>query len=352
MNLEEIKELKALNDSPFPIKSRSSFKDGYINVNHKISIRIENVASYFETNQDISVYNHSGQEIGVLCFTKQLGETNWRALTENQFIAFLSEGNYGDRENNFKFDYNYLIIHDSEYDNYKDYYWESSSIWGGFNHLTSVPMVNYKKAVSEIHLWPIELDKDIFKENSRRAVLQPFGHERFLKLYHLLELRFDVDVVKEIQKLDIETNPEKIGQILNDYSQKEFLRLRHIIETNCINTPQLVSFLNQITNFQPLAEQIFYKFGKDSNPFKDFVKFKSVTPFGFAENTLVANGVNFQGNYGKFINHLASYWIYRIRCSIAHNKIGEYIISHGEEDFLVEFAEPLLKEVLKQCFKR
>ena len=55
-------------------------------------------------------------------------------------------------------------------------------------------------------------------------------------------------------------------------------------------------------------------------------------------------------NYKTFILNLASYWIYRIRSSIAHSKIGEYQLSYTDEAFMIEFAEPLLQEIVIQCF--
>jgi hypothetical protein len=110
--------------------------------------------------------------------------------------------------------------------------------------------------------------------------------------------------------------------------------------------------LNLITNHQNIALEIFYKFGKTSNPLKSEIDFSKVVPFGFEENILKSKSISFHANHPKFIKHLASYWIYRIRCCIAHNKIGEYILSHSEEEFIAEFAEPLIKEVIIQSFKK
>ena len=352
MTFEEIKQLKESGDAPFKIKSRSLFRDGYINVNHSIPIQVDVTASFFDKSSDVSIYSPAGAEIGTLCFTKNLGNQNWRSLTENQFIAFLSEASYANREEDYKFDYDYLIIHDSFYEEYINNYMDTSSIWGGFNHTLSNPMLSHKISINRIDIQELDVPKEIYKENARRSVLQPFGHERFLKLYHLLELRFDLDVIEEIKGLDIETEPEKIGKIFTQYSKTEFPRLKSIIESNCTDIDPLVLRLNEIRHFASIANQMFYTFGKDSNPFKDDTKFNQVVPFGFDENALRKNSVNFQGNHPKFITSLTSYWIYRIRCSIAHNKIGEYIISQSEENFLVEFAEPLIKEVIKQCFKR
>ncbi|NES18002.1 MAG: hypothetical protein F6K41_03525 [Symploca sp. SIO3E6] len=54
--------------------------------------------------------------------------------------------------------------------------------------------------------------------------------------------------------------------------------------------------------------------------------------------------------YETIIIKIAAYWIYRVRSCIAHNRIGEYIMLPEDEEFIVEFAEPLLREVLYQVF--
>jgi hypothetical protein len=352
MTFQEVKELKTLNDAPYQIKSRSAFKDGFLNVNHKLALKVDQVSSYYDTSSDISVFDPQGVEIGVLCFTKELGKVNWRGVTENQFIAFVNEASFGDREDDYTFKYNYLILKDSSYDDYILKFKNTSSVWGGFNHLSTTPMIGYTKPITEIHISEIKLENNIFKENSQRAVIQPFAHERFLKLYHLLELRFDLEVVNEIKTLDFNLNPEKIGKIFTDYSLNELSRLKHIVERNINEIQPLTDCLNKIIDYQDLANEIFYKFGKNGSPMKELGDFINVVPFGFEEAHLKDHKINYQKNHSKFIKDLASYWIYRVRCSIAHNKIGEYILSWDNEEFIVEFAEPLLKEVLKQCFKK
>ena len=71
------------------------------------------------------------------------------------------------------------------------------------------------------------------------------------------------------------------------------------------------------------------------------------------DNNLISNKANRSNEeYSKLIIDIAVYWIYRIRCSIAHNRIGEYVMSIDDEEFVVNVVEPLLKEVLIQLFKK
>ena len=157
MILQEIKELKKIGNAPFKIKSRSNFKDDLINVNHKLAIKIEAVSSHYDTSADISIFGPNGSEVGTLCFTKEIGLTNWRRLTENQFIAFLNEASFADREDDFTFNYNYLVINDNFYDDYVSKYKENSSLWGGFNHPSTSQMLSYKKPITRINILEIKL---------------------------------------------------------------------------------------------------------------------------------------------------------------------------------------------------
>jgi hypothetical protein len=116
--------------------------------------------------------------------------------------------------------------------------------------------------------------------------------------------------------------------------------------------------LNNIKNYQQLGEDIFIKFGKTkgSNLYlSDVTKYNSLLsdPNSFTNSNSVKNFAKVPvSDYDKFIHTITSYWIYRVRCSIAHFKIGEYILTRDKENFIVEFAEPLIKEVLIQFYRK
>jgi hypothetical protein len=116
--------------------------------------------------------------------------------------------------------------------------------------------------------------------------------------------------------------------------------------------------LNNIKSFISLGEEIFIRFGKEKNSnfyLTDSIKYNALLSDAdaFTNPNSVKTHTNIQPtDYPKFIHTITSYWIYRIRCSIAHFKIGEYILTRDKEDFIVEFAEPLIKEVLIQFYKK
>ena len=354
MNLDELAKLKNSNEVlPFPIRSKSLKWRRKI-INHKIAIPVVSIASFFKNNYDISIIHPNLQEIGILCFTKEIGPISWNELTENQYVAFLTEANYNDKDSAYLFSNNYLVIKEQFYLEYVEKFMTESALWGNFFHGNpDINIETYKVDITEIKISQAKFDTSIFLENSVRAILQPFAFERYLKFYHLLELRFDVDVIKRIKLLDLETNTKAIGELLNDYKNKEFNRLLDILENYCTDIDSITERLNKVSSFYDIAIDIFYRFGtgKENNPLKEEALFAIISQSGFDEQILINNGFHYQRNYRGFILKLAAYWIYRVRCSVAHNKIGEYILTKTQENFIADFAEPLLKQVLLQCFR-
>ncbi|MGB0930316.1 MAG: hypothetical protein ACPGVB_06050, partial [Chitinophagales bacterium] len=203
----------------------------------------------------------------------------------------------------------------------------------------------------------LELPTTWHKQAMIRAVQQPYAFERFLKNYHLLELLFDWQLVQTIKSLGDDLQ-SAIKEVAN-YRKDDIERLKSILRLKCNNTDKLAKRLDSIKTFLPIAKEIFYTHGKPSNPLtkgenelQEIIDGGGFTDNENLKNCKISKKVNTQELYSKFITDLSAYWIYRVRCSIAHHKIGEYLMSPSDEQFMVEFAEPLLKEVLIQCFTR
>ena len=47
---------------------------------------------------------------------------------------------------------------------------------------------------------------------------------------------------------------------------------------------------------------------------------------------------------------IAAYQIYRLRSSIAHSRIGEYLLTDADDAMIREFGLPLIQEVAVQVF--
>jgi len=355
MTQSELTLLASEPNLPFAINSVSE-RWGQLVINNKIAIPVEKYSTHFNTEADISIFDNTGNEVGLICFTREKGLITWRNLTENQFIAFLIESEFLIREDPYRFSKNYIVINESFYEQYSADYKNTAPFWGGFYHSSPEFITNsYTTTIREIHLRDVVVPPSIFIENSMRAVAQPYAFERFLKFYHLLELRFDFEVIQKIQNLDVAAESERIGELLSDYSSNEIVRLEDLLLEYCYDIPAIVSKLNLACRFPAESKEMFFRFGstKKGNPFNgQEAKFDELILNGFDEQHLQQCGLNYQANFRKFIIKLVAFWIYRVRCSVAHSKIGEYMLTMGKENYLVEFAEPLLSEVIIQCFKR
>lgn len=354
MILSEIKSIQGDPILPFPIRQRSKRWQKLI-VNHWLAIKLEFVSSHYDKSADISIFDPAGNEIGFLCFTAHLGSVEMNMLTEQKYIAYLNEIDFNSFPGNHTFEYDYLIIHDSFYQSFKNSFENTSIIWGGFKTVggSSAASSNYISAVQSQRIDIIDhlnAPDNLSLETFLKALRQPFGFERFLKYYHVLELNFDNKLVQEIKLLNISTDAQKIGVLLNDYTRNDLDRLNYILNSAINDYRKIEIILNKISSYMANAETIFYTFGKLSNPIREHHKLITIIGSGgFTEGNCRAVGLG-NPDYNNFLCKVASYWIYRIRCSIAHNKIGEYLMVDSDEEFVVEFGEPLLKEILKQYY--
>jgi hypothetical protein len=363
-------DLKELDDSDLPYDiTHFSEHDGICTLNGMIPIPVDAVSFSYEGDEDIEIYNERDNFLGVLCICKSNTDINIASLTEARYIAYINEV---DKDTfrfplPYKFIKNYLVIDVCEYDDYKNNYMDSAPIWGGFFHSNAASNLHqaYRFKPSKLIARPgIELPTDYHKESCIRSVVQPYAFERFLKLYHLLELIFDSKLVEKIKSLN--NDLQGIAQLLNQYSStKEFDRLKILLKDKDkegrLDVDKIANCLNRIKSSNYLAKgiEIFFDYGKDGNPYK--IDPDKMIPFvdlmnrgGFTRSNSRDKSIKgiSENNYDDLVINFSAYCIYRVRCCTAHNRIGEYVISNDDEGFVVEFAEPLLREVLCQIFSQ
>lgn len=356
MDFIEIQEVFDSGNLPIEINDFKSIDFDTISINNLIPISVLKIDKSYNKNNVISL-NFNGLTEGHLFFTRKKGKVDFSAMTEFEFIAFLFEADLEDYAlDSYEFKHDYIVIKEAFWNRYVTDYKKTSPLWGGFSHDLNFtePVTKHLNNILEIEAGDELKDLDYYSyESTIRAIEQPYAFERFLKLYHLLELQFDYYLIEKIKNLQIPANSNEIGKLLNGYSRVELDRLNEIILNKCQDINALSQKLELVFPFRNIAEDIFVKFGNNKQPLGDLPKFIAVFNSNtFAKAELVNLKITNNSNYDIFITKLVSYWIYRIRCSIAHNKIGEYILSWDSENFIIEFAEPLLKEVLKQCFKK
>jgi len=305
------------------------------------------------------VINHI--EIGALCLLKNKKSTI-SAMTEYQAAAFNMEK--VDNQESFLSDHtfinDYVIVkndHIGEYISHK----KSSSFWGEYCHEddlhASISNNNYNPQQIAINT-NINIPSERQLDSLSKYATYSRGTEKFLFLYHCLEIDFDRNIVKLIRELD-EQNPNALGALISRLNNSELDRLRMVIDGFPIDT--LEKHFIKLRNHLDVAEKIFYEFGKDSNPIKDIDDFRAyiiTSPtinIGTLHRIKTKNKINFElantskpDSYRSKMTSLACYWIYRIRCCIAHNKLGEYHIVTSEDlYFLLDFGIPLIKDILE-----
>ncbi|MFF2287426.1 hypothetical protein [Peribacillus butanolivorans] len=329
-------------------------------VNGHIALPIEEIASFYDLNTDIEIVDESGEELGTICFSKHAEVVT--ELTNLQLISYIKEISPNDFESGkVVFNKSYVVLKVEKYQLYKEHFYNTAPVWGNFSHLQNTNIA-HKVAVTKLEASKVKLPTEYHKESIIRAIQQPYGFERFLKTYHMLELLFDTDFVEGINQLGQDL--KGIGKLVQNFNNKdEIERLRQVVyrRSHTINLVTLASLLNRIKSEKDLAIEIFFEYGKEkSNPISKtetksaLERFNSLLqyeePFQYENVHTTFPNIKDQEKYRKFLVDISTYWIYRVRCSIAHSKIGEYILKSEDEKFVVEIIEPILKCLITECF--
>ncbi|MDF0716997.1 hypothetical protein PY092_12615 [Muricauda sp. 334s03] len=354
MELEHIIALKESDDFLEDKDVREEFHR--VSINNKIALPILCSYSFDRKNEIIIEYEpttRKGLSIGVIKFLKG-SKRDYTSLPDDERICFYidyQEEVIVDPIHTFRYDY--LLIEAKYFTTYRRKYKSTSPLWGGYFHVEDKPEIKFekKKTISKIIIRKdLKISNSVYKDNLLLSINEPNPFNRFLKLYHLLELQFDLHTAEKIKDLVEQGNKEReISTKLKEYTKEEIKRLQSIVFERCKQIDDLVLKMNIVKGFENKADTIFYEYGRQSNPLK---KQHFVTILNSA-NLFDKESFDRIGNfrYEELITSICAYWIYRVRSSIAHNKFGEYIMDKHDEEFIVEFAEPLLKEVVTQCFK-
>lgn len=343
------------------IEDIESYFDGYTIENLGDFYSIKNQIAFpifisyaYDRTSEISLKKNDGIEIGRIIFLKNNEIDDIRSLPEEKLICFFRDNEFPQiSAEKYVFKFDYLLIDRNHVDSYclsK----ETSSLWGSYFHLEDLPSISFNKKYkpSDIRIIPeVRITNQIYFENLLLSINEPNPFNRFLKLYHLIELQFDIHTAEKIVELYNEGNKEKeISSLLKEYQNKDLNRLTSIISQRCKDFSKLEILLNQVIHYLESARTIFFEYGRESNPLS-LSNFERIISDENLFSELTVGKIPNQ-NYQTLIPKLASYWVYRIRSSIAHNKFGEYIMKKSDEAFIVEFGEPLLKELVIQCFKK
>ncbi|MBL0486687.1 hypothetical protein [Aeromonas caviae] len=250
-----------------------------------------------------------------------------------------------------------LLVVAEQVDEYINFYMDGCELWGGFSHQEqsshSIVTTSELTAYKGIRYPTAEQRNKILESVTSN---NPF--DRFLKKYQLLELLYDYILIAKLRSID--PSLSHFRHTMNSYTKDECDTLKDIINNYVSDVSRYLDIFYDAHNYEHIVVDIFKRHSKDSNPLKDdtnwgrFWSGVTANKLSFAdminENYRFNKDCRNEASYKKSLNNIAAYWIYRVRCSIAHYKIGEFIFNPGHEIFLVRIAERLIDEVLYQVF--
>lgn len=332
---------------------RASTFDGRLSVDERVALQVTAIDCSMRQADDLEIYDDANNLLGVLCFCRSIEPVDITTMSEWRRTAYLTEVPLALYNQPYRFEYDYVVLHQSRLTEYLTTYMESAPLWGFFSHSTALPRPTVERVAAPIRaLSGLRVPTPFNTSALEHAVLASHPFDRFLRLYHQLELLFDWVVIRRIHGL--QGDLLGVGRIMSDYSAGDLHRLKHLISTYCSDYAGLATLLGEVGRFVPPAEDIFQLYSKDGNPLKEPDKwntFKGCYQVGLSEPWAKTNKIaTSPERFKELVYHLTAYWTYRVRCSIAHNRIGEYIIKSTDEPFVVNFSEPLLLEVLRQIF--
>lgn len=305
-------------------------------------------------SSSVDVKTRSGDDLGLLLLLKGREVSSYSDLSLSEFLAYLIEvplSRLGVLP--YKFEQDYFVASEGQGQEYRERYFESAPVWGQFTHFPTAPLQE-KEMSSIIALDNVALPSQYHREAFSRYVHSTNPLERYLRLYHCIELLFDAVIVLKVKQLGPDIRD--FSSIMVEHGKAELDRLRAIAKGFITDHERLASFFPNVANFEPIAVRVFQDFSKDGNPVspKDqntrWLRLMHELQAGRYSSQDIGSNIRQQESYSDFVCKLASYWIYRIRCSIAHSRVGEFILEDRDHAFVTEFAEPLLLEFVRQVF--
>lgn len=333
--------------------STARMEGDYLIVSGRVAMPLDGVAWSLNRLDDIPILDDLGAPLGVLCLVSARPPRPYSDLTRYQYTALLAEAPDADAlRGPIHFSRDYAVIDESELGRYLEYYKAGSALWGGFHHGTS----------------PADEYGDVTEIRARRGLIAPTAHhlnsfrlltkataprEQFLRTYHTIELLFDYVTYRRFVKSGDDLLG--FGKIMSAYQRSELDRLRSIIKDFCSDLDIVATLMAKLEPYLAGSEEMFQLHGKEGNPLKDerrWGAFRSLVHTGTIDRATVESKGLAKGDsqFDELIVNLAAYQIYRLRSSIAHSRIGEYLLSDDDDAMIAGFGLPVLTEVASQVF--
>lgn len=317
-----------------------------------IPIPVMDVSSSLNQAVDLEVVGPDGTSLGTLCFLRPHDTPDVSTFSRWRFVAYLADCQTDDLlATTYQLKTAYLVVDEDKHDLYKAEFMHTAPLWGRFTHYTNnAPQLNGNQGI--IRAIPgLHLPTPHHNETLSRYCRANNPLDRFLRLYHCIELLFDYVVVAKIRLLapDLRGFP----RILAEFGSTELDRLKGIMKEFCSDAERIAALLITSSKFRDQRQELFRLFSKSGDPLKDDSKWEKVLKAldsgdASCQQFLAAKIVRNPDEYRSIILDISAYWIYRVRSSIAHSRVGEYLLNDNSSAFVNDFAEPLLVEVVIQ----
>ncbi|SEI01736.1 hypothetical protein SAMN02799636_04961 [Methylobacterium sp. 275MFSha3.1] len=333
--------------------STATLEDGYLVVSRRAVMPLDGVSWSLDRTNDLEISDEHGVIFGTLCLVSGKGPYSIETMTRWQYSAYLADcirGAVGSETHQFTRDY--AVIDASELERYVADYKAGSALWGGFHHgASSVPYAGWKRDI--VARPKVILATEYHRRSFMLTALAASPQEQYLKLYHTIELLFDYVTFRKLVKSG--NNLAGFGKVMSTYQRSELDKLKAIFKEYCENPRAVASKMPALAPYLDRAEDMFQAHSKEGNPlgtddqwarFCDLVRSGAIDFEDFKRVKLCQK----IDSYDEFITKIAAYHVYRIRSSIAHSRIGEYVLSESDNDFITTYAIPLIEEITIQIF--
>lgn len=325
----------------------------YLVVSGRVAMPLDGVAWSLDRADDIQILDDMGAPLGVLCLVVGRDPMPPSEMTRYQYTALLADApDVNALLGPARISRDYAVIEEAEFARYLEHYREGSALWGAFHHGEA----------------PAHPSGRVTEIRARRDVAAPTPHhlasfllltratnprEQFLRTYHLIELLFDYVTYRRFVKAG--NDLAGFGKIMSAYQRSELERLKSTIRDFCRDLDAVATRMTRLEPFLDRAVEMFQLLGKDGNPLKEdkkWIAFRTLVEAGAVDRPQAAGVGLAKGDaqFDEIISATAAYHIYRLRSSIAHSRIGEYLLTEEDDAMISDFGIPLLEEVAGQVF--
>lgn len=323
-----------------------------------VALPIDGLSSRIAAGDAVRVADNTGHEIGYI-FASHGVAYEYLAASPIAVACLLREVGQNDIfypnmdvVTEYFFKRNYFVCRLDFLPKYVDSYLSGSGVWGGFVHsdgnsiaFSPTTSGNEILAVPDVHV-----PTDPHKHAAFLASKASNALDRYLHLYHLFEIGYDYDLVQKIVAMP--GNLNGVGKIFREIASREELdRLAFLIKDKCSGTigyyEELLRAVFSDSRFHDDLEDMLFENGKAGNPFaNEREKFMAAARAGL---TTPHSGYSFSLDTAR---KFTAYIIYRFRCSIAHLRIGEFLLGPLDDEFVAVCAEPLIRSLLSNYLRR